>query len=104
MKIALGVPGTGDVPAIFAFDLANLVGHLAADAGVEVRIMMSDQPFSVEVRDEIVAAAAEWGAEVMLFPKVNDRVPANLLDAVIEKLRAPKIDVVTPLGAASSLN
>jgi hypothetical protein len=99
MKIALAVPGVGDVPAIFAYDLAQFIGYLASQPAVQVRILTSTDPIDDAVHEELVQAAMEWGADILLFPKTTERLAANTLDAAIDMALAPKIEIVTTLGS-----
>lgn len=101
MKIALAVPGHGEVPAIFAYDLAQLIGYLSSQPAVSLRILTSTDPIDAAVHEELVQAAMEWGADIMVFPKTNERLPANILDEAIEMALAPKIEVVSPIGAGT---
>lgn len=103
MKLALGIPGVGDVPAAFAHDLARLTAHIVTTHfDVELRVLASVEPPSNEQREEILGAAREWGADLILFPNPDTRIPANAIDDLLASVRneqivlpKSKIEVVT---------
>lgn len=96
IKLALGIPGTGDVPAAFAHDLARLTAHVAATrVDVQLRLIASTgkaettEEASV-ARQEVIAAALKWGADLTMFPDTNARIPADALDQVFDHVAAEK--------------
>lgn len=104
MKVALVIPGTGLVPAVFAHDLARLVGHVASTRlNTEVRILAAaDEEPSEELLNELVGVAREWGADVTVFPDVNKRLPNYAFDEMLDRVAAElgqphkrKIEVVS---------
>lgn len=93
MKLALGIPGIGDVPAAFAHDLARLATHIVATQDVELMLVASTDAPSNEQREAIISAARESGADLILFPSPDARIPADALDDIFAKLRAHEISL-----------
>lgn len=96
MKLVLGIPGVGDVPAAFAHDLARLTAHVAATrSDVELRLIASigkaETADEAQIaRSDVLAAALEWGADMTMFPDTSVRLPADALDAVFDHVAAEK--------------
>lgn len=92
MKLAICVPGDGDVPAAFAYDLANLVGYLARERPLtEVRLLGSERETNGELREALLRVAREWGADVIVFPDVMARIPPHAFDAMLTEVGKAKI-------------
>lgn len=93
IKIALCIPGLGTVPAVFAHDLARITGHVASTyPNVNVRLLAAaEEEPSPEVRDALVNAAQEWGADICIFPNPDNRMPADAFDPLIEELARKRI-------------
>lgn len=88
MKIALVIPGMGLVPAVFAHDLARVVGHVATTRpDTEVRILAAaDEELSESLLNELVGVAREWGADLTVFPDVNARMPNYAFDEMLDRI------------------
>lgn len=96
IKLVLGIPGVGDVPAAFAHDLARLAAHVAATrVDVQLRLIASTTKAetadeAAAAREEVLASAMEWGADMTMFPDTNQRLPADVLDKVFDHVAAEK--------------
>lgn len=89
-KIGLSFSALGLVPAVFAHDLARIIGHLAAMPDVEVRLFVPAEAPSQEVADALRDVALEWGADTLIFLDTDRRLPAYAFDKVVDAIQTDK--------------
>ena len=86
MLLTLVLPQSEVVDLMFAYDLANLIGHLASTfPQVNVRIMAVKQEEDGTLLDkqEFIDAATSEGADLVTFLGDNRRFGPELLDKML---------------------
>lgn len=86
MLLALALPQADVVDLWFAYDLANLIGHLATTfPQVNVRLLVSPQgeDGSMLTKEEFAKAAIETGADLMVMLGDERRFAPELLDRML---------------------
>lgn len=86
MLLTLALPQSEMVDLMFAYDLANLVGHLAVTfPQVNVRIIAVKQAENGDLlaKDEIVQAALREGADLVVFLGDERRFGPELFDKML---------------------
>lgn len=86
MLLALALPQSDAVDLWFAFDLANLVGHLATTfPQINVRLLVAPQgeDGSLLTKDEFAKAAMADGADLMVMLGDERRFAPQLLDKML---------------------
>lgn len=86
MFLALALPQAPTVDLMFAYDLANLIGHLAVTfPQVNVRMLAAPQAENGDLIDkqEFIDAAMSEGADLVVFIGDERRFAPELLDKML---------------------
>lgn len=88
IKVAIGIPSLGMWHADFALNLMHLVlafnkYSLAGYASQELRVIHNRGSILPKQRREIVRAAADWGADYLLWLDCDHTFPAHLLQKLL---------------------
>lgn len=86
MLLTIILPQAGTVDLMYAYDLGNLVGHLATSfPQIDVRLMADKQAETGDLLDkqEFVDAAMQAGADLVVFLGDERRFAPEILDKML---------------------
>lgn len=107
MLLALALPQSEVVDLMFAYDLANLIGHLATKFPmVNVRLYAVKQAENGDLlsKEEIVDAASNSGANLVVFLGDERRFAPELLDKMLAVAIPQHIEAEAQKQAKTSIS